>query len=104
MIILVNNKDKKKDRKVRYLEEKRGIRSLIRLQSIVTLLFTLFVIGYQVWTDNINVELDALLVFAAFAPKSVQKFAEARLYSRRNEELEEEINQTFTKKEDQDEY
>jgi len=64
----------------RYLEERKGVDSLIRLQSLATLIFAFVIITWQMIEGNIYFELDALLITASFAPKALQKFAEATLY------------------------
>ncbi len=64
----------------RYLEEHEGVDSLIRLQSLATLIFAFVMIVWQMIKGNIYFELDALLITASFAPKALQKFAEASLY------------------------
>jgi len=66
----------------RYLEERKGIDSLMRLQSLMTLIFAFIVITWQMIEGKIYFELDALLITAGFAPKALQKFAEAILYRR----------------------
>ena len=60
----------------KYLEEKQGVNSLIRLQSLLTLLFSFVIISIQIAEGTIYIELDILLITASFAPKTVQKFAE----------------------------
>ena len=60
----------------KYLEERKGVNSLIRLQSLLTLLFSFVVISIQIAKGTIYIELDILLITASFAPKTVQKFAE----------------------------
>ena len=59
-----------------YLQEYNGKDSLIRLQSFLTLLFAFGVIIYQIINNKIFIDLDILLITAAFVPKSLQKFAE----------------------------
>lgn len=66
----------------RYLEERKGIDSLMRLQSLMTLIFAFVIITWQMIEGKIYFELDALLITAGFAPKALQKFAEAILYRR----------------------
>jgi len=58
------------------LEESRGKASLIRLQSFLTLCFAFAVIVYQLQIEKVYIQLDLLLITAAFVPKSLQKFAE----------------------------
>lgn len=64
----------------KYLEEHEGVDSLIRLQSLMTLIFAFVMITWQMTEGNIYFDLDALLITASFAPKALQKFAEANLY------------------------
>ena len=64
----------------KYLEEKKGVNSLIRLQSLLTLIFSFIIITWQMIKGTIYVELDALLITASFAPKALQKFAEKGIY------------------------
>lgn len=66
----------------KYLEERKGVNSLIRLQSLLTLIFSFIIITWQMIEGEIHVELDALLITASFTPKVMQKFAEARIYKR----------------------
>lgn len=63
-----------------YLEERNGVSSLIRLQSLITLFFSFGIIIWQMIIDKINIELDVLLITASFAPKALQKFAEVKTY------------------------
>jgi len=65
----------------KYLEERKGVNSLIRLQSLLTLLFSFGVIIWQIMINKIFIELDILLITASFGPKTLQKFAEARMYA-----------------------
>lgn len=60
----------------KYLEERHGVNSLMRLQSLLTLLFSFVIISIQIAKGTIYLELDILLISASFAPKTVQKFAE----------------------------
>ena len=64
----------------KYLEERNGVNSLIRLQSLLTLFFAFVIIIWQMVNGIIYFDLDLLLITASFAPKAVQKFAEASLY------------------------
>lgn len=64
----------------RYLEERKGIDSLMRLQSLMTLIFAFIIITWQMIEGTIYFDLDVLLITAGFAPKAFQKFAEAILY------------------------
>jgi len=68
----------------KYLEEKHGVNSLIRLQSLITLFFSFGIIIWQLIIGQIHIELDILLITASFAPKALQKFAEAYLYGNSN--------------------
>ena len=56
--------------------ESGGKVSLMRLQSFLTLLFSFAVIIYQLIIGKVFIELDILLITAAFLPKSIQKYAE----------------------------
>ncbi len=60
----------------KYLEERKGVNSLMRLQSLLTLIFSFVIISIQIAKGTIYIELDILLITASFAPKTVQKFAE----------------------------
>ena len=60
-------------------EESGGKVSLMRLQSFLTLLFSFAIIIYQLWMSKVYIELDILLVSAAFLPKSIQKYAEHQI-------------------------
>ncbi len=62
----------------KFLEEQNGVQSLMRLQSLMTLLFAFGIIAWQMLRGHIHIELDALLITAAFAPKALQKFAEKK--------------------------
>jgi hypothetical protein len=64
----------------KYLEEKHGVNSLIRLQSLITLFFSFGIIIWQMIIRQVHIELDILLITASFAPKALQKFAEAYMY------------------------
>lgn len=64
----------------KYLEEKHGVNSLIRLQSLITLFFSFGIIIWQIVIQQIYIQLDILLITASFAPKTIQKFAEAYMY------------------------
>ena len=58
------------------LSESNGKPSLIRVQSFLTLLFAFGIIVYQIVIKRVFIDLDILLITAAFVPKSLQKFAE----------------------------
>ena len=60
----------------RFFTESSGKPSLIRVQSFLTLLFAFGIIVYQVIIEKVYLQLDLLLIIAAFVPKSLQKFAE----------------------------
>lgn len=64
--------------KTGYFDEAPGVKSSIRLQMFLTLMFAFAVIGYQVWQAKVDFELAMLLLVAAFTPKVVQKFAEVK--------------------------
>jgi len=76
----------------KYLEEKSGVNSLIRLQSLTTLLFAFMIIIWQMIAGRVHIELDILLITASFAPKALQKFAEAMLYRKTGEKEKEETH------------
>ena len=59
-----------------FLKESNGKDSLIRLQSFLTLLFAFAIIVYQIIVERVFLELDILLIVAAFVPKYLQKYAE----------------------------
>lgn len=61
----------------KYLEELPGVKSLIRLQSLILFSFSLVLIVVQVIIEKVYVELDAMLLLMSFLPKTVQKFAES---------------------------
>jgi len=63
----------------KFLKESNGKDSLIRLQSFLTLLFAFAIIVYQIVIQRVFLELDILLIVAAFVPKSLQKFVEERI-------------------------
>ncbi|HBS88094.1 MAG: hypothetical protein A2W91_05535 [Bacteroidetes bacterium GWF2_38_335] len=69
----------------KYLEEKKGVDSLIRLQSLLTLIFSFVMIIWQMAQGKIYIELDILLITACFAPKALQKFAEAKMYNKEDD-------------------
>ena len=62
-----------------FLKESSGKDSLIRLQSFFTLLFAFAIIVYQIIVERVFLELDILLITAAFVPKYLQKYAENRI-------------------------
>ena len=62
-----------------FLKESNGKDSLIRLQSFLTLLFAFAIIVYQIVIERTFLELDILLIVAAFVPKYLQKYAENRI-------------------------
>ena len=65
--------------KTGYFEElKDGVitKSSIRLQMFITMFFSFFVIGYQVYDHSTDIVLATLLLSSAFVPKVVSKFAE----------------------------
>lgn len=64
--------------KIGFLDEAEGQRSSVRLQMLLTLIFSFVVIGYQVYVDKIDYLLCLTLLCAAFAPKLLQKFAEIK--------------------------
>jgi hypothetical protein len=64
--------------KTGFFEEAPGVKSAIRLQMFMTMIFTFFVIGYQVYTKEVDYLLCLTLLVASFVPKLLQKFAEAK--------------------------
>lgn len=75
----------------KYLEERKGVNSLIRLQSLLTLIFSFIIITWQMVEGKIHIELNVLLITASFAPKALQKFAEKGIYkSEKAEEMNKE--------------
>ena len=67
--------------KVGFFYEKEGVKSAVRLQMFLTLIFSFLVIGYQVYIrpDHDFEFLNGLLLLtASFTPKVIQKFAELR--------------------------
>ncbi len=61
-----------------FLEERNGVKSLLRLQSLLTLFFSFGIIVYRSSDLKIYLELNILLITACFAPKVLQKFAEEK--------------------------
>lgn len=61
---------------VGFFESKEGVKSSTRLQMFLTMLFTFFVVGFQVYNNQVNIVLTLLLFTAAFAPKQIQNFSE----------------------------
>ena len=64
--------------KTGFFEEKEGVRSAIRLQMFMTMLFSFVIIAYQVYVQQVDYLLCLTLLCAAFAPKLLQKFAETK--------------------------
>jgi len=65
--------------KTGFFEEAPGVKSSIRLQMFLTLIFAFLIIGYQVYKkDGADFELALLLLSAAFVPKVISKFAEIK--------------------------
>jgi len=65
--------------KTGYFEERKNgdvAKSSIRLQMFITMFFSFFVIGYQVYDHSTDIVLATLLLSSAFVPKVVSKFAE----------------------------
>ena len=65
--------------KTGYFEELKDgniAKSSIRLQMFITMFFSFFVIGYQVYDHSTDIVLATLLLSSAFVPKVVSKFAE----------------------------
>lgn len=50
-------------------------KSSIRVQMMITMFFTFYIIYWQVTHDKIDMSLIALLLVASFAPKLIEKFA-----------------------------
>ncbi len=59
-----------------FFEDDKGNKSSTRLQMFLTMLFTFGVVGWQVYTQSIDIVLTVILFTAAFAPKQIQNFAE----------------------------
>ena len=59
-----------------YFEDENGNKSSIRLQMFYTMFFAFIVIGFQVFTNTVDLTLSVVLLSAAFVPKQVQKFSE----------------------------
>lgn len=68
--------------KVGFFEERAGVKSGIRLQMFMSLIFAFIIIGYQTYANE-NHTPDFLttlvLLCAAFVPKVLQKFAEIKM-------------------------
>ena len=62
--------------KTGFLEEAPGVRSSTRLQMFLTMWFTFFAVGWQVYQNEVDIVLTLLLFTAAFAPKQIQNFSE----------------------------
>lgn len=77
----------------RFLEEREGVRSLIRLQSLILFIFSLALIVFQVFTDHVYVELDFMLLLMSFLPKTIQKFAEDKKSSYESAMAEKELKE-----------
>jgi hypothetical membrane protein len=65
-------------KKIGFFDEDEGVRSSIRLQMFLTLIFAFIVIGYQVYKNQVDYLLALTLLVGAFAPKVLQKFAEIK--------------------------
>lgn len=62
-----------------FWEEEPGVQSWARLQSFITLVYTFWISWVQIrHTGEVQVELISLLLIAAVAPKTIQKFAEGK--------------------------
>ena len=71
--------------KVGFFYEKEGVKSSMRLQSFIALVAAIALGAFAVWTKQLDVNVIAmvtLFVVAAFAPKSVQKYAELKEQSK----------------------
>ena len=65
--------------KIGFFEEKSNgdiAKSSIRLQMFLSMIFSFIVIGYQVYTGQVDLLLAITLLTASFTPKVVSKFAE----------------------------
>ena len=49
-------------------------KSSIRLQMMVTMFFTFYIIDTQVRTNTVDMSLILILLVASFAPKLIEKF------------------------------
>ena len=59
-----------------FFQENKGENSMVRLQMFLTLLFAFFAIGWQVFSNKVNLEFVIILLLFATMPKLVQKFLE----------------------------
>jgi hypothetical protein len=69
--------------KIGFFEEEEGVRSMTRLMSFLTLLFTFLFAWYYLIVDakpidTMFLSLFFLLLLASFAPKYLQKIAELK--------------------------
>lgn len=66
--------------KIGFLQERRGVNSLMRLKSFMTLIFTFLIILIQISNNQVYVELDIVLIVASFVPKALQKVVEVKYH------------------------
>jgi len=64
--------------KTKFLEEAPGVKSYVRLQSLLFLAFFFVITAYQVYQKTVDFELVLLLMVGAISPKLIQKFAEEK--------------------------
>jgi len=67
------------ENKIGFFEEQPGQKSSTRLQMFITMFFAFLVIGYQTYANESHTPdflTMVVLLSAAFAPKTIQKFAE----------------------------
>jgi hypothetical protein len=62
--------------KTGFFESSPGTKSSIRLQMLLTLLFSFFVIGWQVIHSEVDIVLTVTLLTASFTPKLIQNDSE----------------------------
>lgn len=64
--------------KTNFLDESPGVRSFVRLQSLLLTVLFMAVAGWEAYTNTANVELLIILGSLAVVPKVFQKFVESK--------------------------
>ncbi len=64
--------------KMYFWEEAAGVQSSIRVQMILSMFFTFYIIDWMVQNDKIDITVIVLLLLASFTPKVLSKISEVR--------------------------
>lgn len=65
-------------KKVKFLEEKEGVQSFARLQSLIFTILFVVAFGWHVYKNGMTFDFAILLAIVTVVPKGLQKFVELK--------------------------